>query len=71
MTPCQLESLKLEYKGLGIVYFEVPSPEEGAIDSEGFSSKVVLYPTKFSSSLRLPFYRPIRDVLDFIGVAPT
>lgn len=70
-TPGKLESLMLNFKVLGIIEFEVPSSNEGIIDSEGYASKVALYHSMFSSSLRLPFCHPVCDVLDFLCLAPT
>lgn len=31
--------------------------------------KVALYPSLFSNGLRLHFYRPVQDVLDYLGLA--
>lgn len=42
VTPGELESLKMEYKVSGIFNFEIPLPDEGVVDSEGFASKVVV-----------------------------
>lgn len=60
----------MKYKVLGVINLVVPSLDEGFVDSEGFTSKVALYPTMFSSGLRLPFCCPICGLLDFKGMAP-
>lgn len=49
VTPGKLESLKSTFMVLGIIEFEVPSPNEGVIDFERYALKVALYPSMFSS----------------------
>lgn len=65
MTPSELESLKTKFKVLGIVELEVSSLDEGT----RHHLKVVLYPSMFSSGLKLPFFHPFRDVMDFMSLA--
>lgn len=68
MTPGKLESLKSNFKVPDIIEFEVLSLNEGAID---YASNVALYHSMFSSGLKLHFYRPVWDVLDYLHLAPT
>lgn len=50
---------------------EVLGPRQGAVDSEELMEKVDLFLMMFSNSLRLPFCRPVQDILDFIQLALT
>lgn len=70
MTPSELESLKSTFKVSGIMEFEVLEPQEEGVDFEGYASKVALYPCMFSSSRRLPFCRPVHNMLDYLHLAP-
>lgn len=54
---------------VGIVELEVPLPDKSIVDSKGYALKVALYPNMFSNGLRLNFYHPICDVLDFLSLA--
>lgn len=71
VTPGELESLRTKYKVPCIVNLVVSLPNEGAVDSGGLASKVTLYPAMFSNGLRLTFFRPVHDVLDFVGMTHT
>lgn len=48
---------------------EVPEAEN--CDEEGLVGKLAIPMTLLSHELRLPFYRPLRDILDHLGLAPT
>lgn len=60
-----------ELDGPESVAFEVPGSQEGAINVNGFALHIALFPSMFSYGLRLPFPRPIRDVLDHLKLAPS
>lgn len=42
----------------------------GCCDEEGFNSKVAILVFHLSHGLRLPFYRHLRDILDFLRLVP-
>lgn len=69
MTPCELESLKPTFEVPNIVAFEVPAPQEGVMDLEGYTLKAALYPSMFSSDFQLPFCCLVYDVLDYLLLA--
>lgn len=66
-----LPSLASTYHDLNNVVFEDPRPHEGAVDDEAYASKVALFPSMFSCGLRLPLPRPVRNLLDHLGLAPS
>lgn len=51
------------------VVLEALGPNYGVIDSEQFVGKVALLMSLFLMGLHLSFCRPIRDVLDYLGLA--
>lgn len=64
-----LDALHSSYEIPSFVVLEGLKLWHGAVNSGGNAEKVALYVSMFSHSLRLPFCRPIRDVLDFLGLA--
>lgn len=49
---------------------EAPGPCVAAVYSDGLAAKVALFPLMFANELRLPFCHPIRNVLDYLCLAP-
>lgn len=52
-------------------YYCMEVPEAKNCDEEGLVGKLAIPMTLLSHELRLPFYRPLRDILDHLGLAPT
>lgn len=59
------------YGVLDLVALNLPETSSRVVGSEGFTARVVLYMSMFFMGLCLPFCCPIRDVLDFLGLAPS
>lgn len=60
----------MKFKVPSIVELEVPSPYKDAVVFKRYVSKVALYTNIFSSGLRMPFCHPVRNLLDFLSLAP-
>lgn len=69
VTLPDMNTLRREYGVPRGMVFEVPRPDEGAIDPKRYAYKVALFLSMFLDGLRLPFYHLVRDVLDMEGVA--
>lgn len=54
---------------LDAVVLGLPDQRRGPVNVRGIAFFVALYMTMFVIGLRLPFVRPIRDVLDVLGLA--
>lgn len=50
---------------------EVHGPNVYSMDVDKLAMLVVLYPLMFQNVLRLPFYCPLRDILNFLRLTPT
>lgn len=70
VNPTELEELKVTYRIPSKVDFVVPFSTERAVNSKGYGTKVLVYPIMFSCGLRLPFCRPMREVLGFFKLTP-
>lgn len=65
-----LRALRRMYNIPKLVVLKVPRRRIAAMDFDGMDSWVALYLLMFVIGLRLPFCRPIHDVLNFLGLAP-
>lgn len=59
------------YQVPDMVFFEIIGPNKGVVDSQGHLSKVTLFPTMFTNTLRLPFSYLVREMLDLLGLTPS
>lgn len=66
MTFEELELLRKPFRIPKNVVLEVPPSTEGEVDLDGLASKVAVFPTMFFNGLRVPFYHPVPEVLDFL-----
>lgn len=71
VVPFNLEALRQAFNILEHTIHYIPLLDERVVDPEGFAYKVALLRSMFLNGLWLPFYHPVRDVLDMVGVAPT
>lgn len=70
VTSKELESLRKPFHISSGVVLKVPPSTKGVVDSEGFASKVPVFPTMFFKGLKVPFYSPVHKVLDRLELAP-
>lgn len=61
-------AIKEEFRILAIAIMKVP--EDGCCDDEGITEKVTIHVSFLSHGLKLPFYRPLQDILDLLSLAP-
>lgn len=64
--PADLRTLRGALRVPASVVLEVPNPSIAVVDPEGMAAKLSFFPLMFANRQRLPFCRPIRDVLDYL-----
>lgn len=64
------DALQCMYGILDSVVLEVLASGSWAVNSGGYTERVALCSGMFVQGVRLPFYSPSRDVLDFLGMTP-
>lgn len=67
VTVDDLWAFRAKYDIPSTLKLEVPDHREALVNAHGMAGRMALYPLMFANGLRLPFCRPIRDILNFLG----